>query len=196
VLSLYNSNNYQTKLFYTMMSEYVSALVLGGILGMIGQGLRVIVGLKKLYDALADTGDSMGGTSRFDSRRLWLSLFIGFVAGSFGMILKIDYESVSTMIMNKEFMISIVAIGYMGVDFIEGVMKSYLSKFERGLDSSPIPSPTRPAEPQFNPTPAPVNNSPQDGSMASAPTDDMPVMDAPLNSGANFNIPSNIPKAM
>lgn len=181
-----------------MMSEYVSALVLGGILGMIGQGLRVIVGLKKLYDALADTGESLGNGSRFDSRRLWLSLFIGFVAGSFGMILKIDYESVSTMIMNKEFMISIVAIGYMGVDFIEGVMKSYLSKFERGLDSSPIPSPTRKTEPQFNPPAAPANNPPTDsGAMASAtPTDDLPVMDTPLNSGATFNIPSDIPKAM
>lgn len=176
------------------MSEYVSALVLGGILGMIGQGLRVIVGLKKLYDALADTGEELSGT-RFDSRRLWLSLFIGFVAGSFGMILKIDYESVSTMIMNKEFMISIVAIGYMGVDFIEGVMKSYLSKFERGLSNNPIPSPTKPNEPQF--TPPTTNNPLPDGAMAgSTPTNDIPVMDAPLNSGANFNIPSEIPKAM
>ncbi len=175
------------------MSEYVSALILGGILGMIGQGLRVIVGLKKLYDALAEDGQTMGQTSKFDTRRLWLSLFIGFVAGSFGMILKIDYESVSTMIMNKEFMISIVAIGYMGVDFIEGVMKSYLSKFEKSLDSPQNPVPQNNVNKQ-----APSNNNSADGNVSgsspnTAPTDDMPVMDTPLADASSFNIPANIP---
>jgi hypothetical protein len=181
-----------------MMTEYVSALILGGILGMIGQGLRVIVGLKKLYDSLEIVD---GRPSKFDSRRLWLSLLIGFVAGAFGMILKIDYSAVSTMIMNKEFMISIVAIGYMGVDFIEGVMKTYLSKFERSLDT---PQPTNP---QYRPAPqnqVPVttndtaNNSTAnvDNSMGASPTDDLPVMDQPLNSNTAFNIPKDIPKNM
>jgi hypothetical protein len=172
----------------TMMTEYVSALILGGILGMVGQGLRVIVGLKKLYDALEGID---GMPTKFDSRRLWLSLFIGFVAGSFGMILKIDYESVSTMVMNREFMISIVAIGYMGVDFIEGVMKSYVAKFERGLHQ-PTPSP-RPSEPHYTP---PANTPPQDGSLAAAPVDDLPVMDTPTDGNVRFEIPRHIPKPM
>lgn len=179
------------------MTEYVSALLLGGILGMIGQGLRVIVGLKKLYDALEIVD---GRPSKFDSRRLWLSLLIGFVAGAFGMILKIDYSAVSTMVMNKEFMISIVAIGYMGVDFIEGVMKTYLSKFERSLES-PQPAPG----PQYKPAPqnqVPVANNDNtntasvDNSMGASPTDDLPVMDQPLNSNTAFNIPKEIPKNM
>lgn len=185
-----------------MMIEYVSALVLGGILGMIGQGLRVIVGLKKLYDALEMTTD--GGPSKFDSRRLWLSLFIGFIAGSFGMILKIDYEAVSTMVMNKEFMISIVAIGYMGVDFIEGVMKNYLAKFERNLDA-PMPTKPQPNQPQYQPQPTqqptapsnqqqPINN---DGNIASVGIgEDLPVMDTPIDGNTSFNIPRDIPKAM
>ena len=179
-----------------MMIEYVSALVLGGILGMIGQGLRVIVGLKKLYDALEMTTD--GGPSKFDSRRLWLSLFIGFIAGSFGMILKIDYEAVSTMVMNKEFMISIVAIGYMGVDFIEGVMKNYLAKFEGDLDK---PMPTKPQinQPQYQPQPTqqqpttPTNTS--NDNVAGVGLDgDLPVMDSPIDGNVQFNIPRDIPK--
>ena len=182
-----------------MMIEYVSALVLGGILGMIGQGLRVIVGLKKLYDAMETTTD--GAPSKFDSRRLWLSLFIGFIAGSFGMILKIDYEAVSTMVMNKEFMISIVAIGYMGVDFIEGVMKNYLVKFERNLDA-PMPTKQQPNQPQYQPQPAPVINTPVnvkvDGNVivGVGPDGDLPVMDSPIDGNVQFNIPKDIPKVM
>jgi hypothetical protein len=181
-----------------MMMEYMSALILGGILGMIGQGLRVIVGLKKLYDALEMTTD--GGPSKFDSRRLWLSLFIGFIAGSFGMILKIDYEAVSTMVMNKEFMISIVAIGYMGVDFIEGVMKNYLAKFERNLDA-PMPTKPQPNQPQYQPQPTTPNSLPQptanDGNVASVGIgEDLPVMDQPIDANTSFNIPKDIPKAM
>ncbi len=178
-----------------MMIEYVSALILGGILGMIGQGLRVIVGLKKLYDALEMTTD--GGPSKFDSRRLWLSLFIGFIAGSFGMILKIDYEAVSTMVMNKEFMISIVAIGYMGVDFIEGVMKNYLAKFERNLDA-PMPTKPQPTQPQYQPQPTqPTAANNNDGNVASVGIgEDLPVMDQPIDGNTSFNIPRDIPKAM
>lgn len=182
-----------------MMIEYVSALILGGILGMIGQGLRVIVGLKKLYDAMETTTD--GAPSKFDSRRLWLSLFIGFIAGSFGMILKIDYEAVSTMVMNKEFMISIVAIGYMGVDFIEGVMKNYLVKFERNLDA-PMPTKQQPNQPQYQPQPAPVINTPVnvkvDGNVivGVGPDGDLPVMDSPIDGNVQFNIPKDIPKVM
>jgi hypothetical protein len=174
-----------------MMIEYVSALILGGILGMIGQGLRVIVGLKKLYDALEMTTD--GSPSKFDSRRLWLSLFIGFIAGSFGMILKIDYEAVTTMVMNKEFMISIVAIGYMGVDFIEGVMKNYLVKFERNLDA-PMPTKEQPNQPQFQPQQPKGNNN--DNITSVGIIEDLPVMDQPVDTNASFNIPKDIPKAM
>lgn len=92
-------------------------LLLSGLLGLIGQGVRVIVGLKKLTEEATETaldnqalsaanGNSVlatpmastvpvispGGAplnakvryvydEKFDNRKIWLSLFIGFIAG-------------------------------------------------------------------------------------------------------------------
>jgi hypothetical protein len=180
-----------------MISEYLSALILGGILGMVGQGMRVIVGLKKIYESLG-ADDALG--SKMDWSRLSVSLVIGFIAGAFGMILKIDYEAVSTMVMTKDFMLSIIAIGYMGVDFIEGMMKNLAGKF------TSLPSPTAPSQPQYQPNPAqppatptpvaPANPTPEgDNSFGTGIDNDLPVADAPVPPTTGYNIPGKIPDA-
>ena len=175
-----------------MITEFLSALVLGGILGMVGQGMRVIVGMKKIYESLG-TGEQFG--TKMDWSRLSISLVIGFITGAFGMILKIDYDMVSTMVMTKDFMLSIIAIGYMGVDFIEGMMGSIASKF----GSLPSPTAPRPSQPQYNSTPqpaapvAPANPAPEGDNSFGAGIDDLPISDAPVPPTGKYNIPGAIP---
>ncbi|GAB3026312.1 hypothetical protein [Spirosoma pulveris] len=102
-------------------------LMLCGLLGIIGQGIRVVIGLKKLKEEAtaeaAGTNTASAKTiynSQFDSRQLWLSLLIGFIAGclaSFG------HDNAD---FSREAQLAIVAAGYAGTDFIEGLFKKIL----------------------------------------------------------------------
>ncbi len=168
-----------------MISEFLSALILGGILGMVGQGMRVIVGMKKIYESLG-VGEQFG--TRMDWSRLSISLVIGFIAGAFGMILKIDYQTVSTMVMTKDFMLSIIAIGYMGVDFIEGMMSSIAGKFS----SMPAPTSGQP-KPATNPQPQPQVPTTATQNYGTGIENDLPVEDQTTTPKGNYAIPNEIP---
>lgn len=103
-------------------------LILCGLLGLIGQGIRVVIGLKKLKEeATAEAAGTNTASAKniynnqFDSRQLWLSLLIGFIAGclaSFGHDDNADFS--------REAQLAIVAAGYAGTDFIEGLFKKIL----------------------------------------------------------------------
>lgn len=178
-----------------MISEFLSALILGGILGMVGQGMRVIVGLKKIYESLG-AEEQFG--NKMDWSRLSVSLVIGFIAGAFGMILKIDYETVSTMVMTKDFMLSIIAIGYMGVDFIEGMMKNLAGKFNNMPVPTSAPKPETPAAtaPTTPVAQQPVSTIPNsDTSFGSGVDTDLPVEDQPNNPATDYKIPTDIPNS-
>ncbi len=97
------------------------AVLLGGLLGMVGQGLRVIVGLKKHQDAAAAQGTSFA--AKFQPSRLVLSLLIGFIAGALGILTVINGDAQKIM-MNQ--VLTVIAIGYAGTDFIEGFMARYM----------------------------------------------------------------------
>jgi hypothetical protein len=106
-------------------------LLLCGLLGLIGQGIRVIVGLKKLHEeavdqttlALPEAGSQTTKAvydDLFDARKLWLSLFIGFMAGCLASLARTDTE------FTREVQLAIIAAGYSGTDFIEGIFKKLL----------------------------------------------------------------------
>ena len=59
-------------------SDWILQIVLGGLLGMVGQGVRVFTGLKKVNDKTAQEGKAFG--EFFQLSTLLLSLFIGFIA--------------------------------------------------------------------------------------------------------------------
>ena len=106
--------------------ETLIKLLLYGLLGLIGQGIRVIVGLKKLREeAAAKATDNQNPkeiyNSEFDVKQLWVSLFIGFVAGCLASLTQED-DKVST----KDIQLGIITAGYAGTDFIEGVLKNVL----------------------------------------------------------------------
>ncbi|GAB3902940.1 hypothetical protein GCM10028803_30490 [Larkinella knui] len=100
-------------------------LLLSGLLGLIGQGIRVIVGLKKLREeAAAENAPNPKAAfdDKFDVRQLWLSLFIGFIAGCLANLGRPKGE------FTPEVQLAIIAAGYAGADFIEGAFNKLLPK--------------------------------------------------------------------
>lgn len=95
-------------------------VVLGGLLGAAGQGIRAAVGVKK--DAKAAAATSVPKAEWFDTKELVLGLIVGAVAG---MIAAISQVGPDTTI-SKSLLFGFVAAGYSGADFINGVMKAWL----------------------------------------------------------------------
>ena len=106
--------------------DVITTIIAGGLLGTLGQGIRMAVGLKKLSDTNRASG---GAETDINGARLLLSLFIGFVAGALFLLIKDDTE------INKELLFTVIAAGYSGADFIEGFFNTYVAKI--GNTSSP-----------------------------------------------------------
>lgn len=100
----------------------------GGMLGMLGQGLRAVAGMKKINDAAIAQGRSFGDL--FSASQFGLSLFIGFTAGALALVLA--RMNVPNMQNDASSITSIVAAGYAGTDFIE----AFLSKMPGGDSAS------------------------------------------------------------
>ena len=97
----------------------LSYLLWGGFLGVVGQGIRIVVGLKKKYDESVRSGKKWEDI--FDARQLWISLLIAFLIGIIaGVLGVINYMGKE---INKEFLFTLIGIGYAGTDFIEGFIK-------------------------------------------------------------------------
>jgi hypothetical protein len=103
----------------------IGYLLLGGILGAVGQIIRIVVGLKKKHDEALEMGSSF--KELFDSSRLWTSLLIAFIVGAIAGILGII--NFLGQEISKEFILTMIGIGYSGTDFIEGfIVKTDLSE--------------------------------------------------------------------
>lgn len=110
--------------------DWLHLILLGGIMGLMGQGVRVIIGLKKLNDEVGSkasaalaTGDTQPKTSdSIDVSRLLVSLLIGFIAGALAALtLNLPLANGDT-----KPLFAFMAAGYTGTDFIEGIMSRYL----------------------------------------------------------------------
>lgn len=112
-------------------TDWLYLLVLGGILGIVGQGIRVVAGLKKVNDMALAEGKSFG--SLFDGSSLGLSLLIGFIAGALAIIgMTGSTETVTPAIpLKKDLIVTIIGAGYAGTDFIEGFVKKRLPGSQR-----------------------------------------------------------------
>jgi hypothetical protein len=94
-------------------------ILCGGLLGMIGQGMRVVAGLKKSSDSAAAAGMTLAEV--FDGRTLLISLLIGFVAGALAML---TAAWPGPLELTRSLLATIVAAGYAGSDFIEAFFKT------------------------------------------------------------------------
>lgn len=114
-------------------------LLVGIVLGAVGQVARIFVGLKKQYDAtdIPSTGDTGTTTINgkvqdvtnkmstfWNNKRLIISVAIGGFAGFASALVLTPL----TTEINTEFILAIVAAGYAGADFIEGLMRTKAPK--------------------------------------------------------------------
>lgn len=103
------------------LNELITIVVAGGLLGILGQGIRMAIGLKKLSDA--NITKVAGEKNELNGTRLMVSLFIGFVAGALFLLVKGVGK-----IGDSEFIFSVIAAGYSGADFIEGLFSTTIAK--------------------------------------------------------------------
>ncbi|MFB2838737.1 hypothetical protein [Floridanema evergladense] len=96
--------------------ETLTYLVLGIVLGMVGQSVRAIVGVKKSSEQASFSEESF--KDWFEMKRLIFSLILGGTAGALGAISQLGTP------IDQQFLLTIVASGYAGADFIEGFMKT------------------------------------------------------------------------
>jgi uncharacterized membrane protein YeaQ/YmgE (transglycosylase-associated protein family) len=109
-------------------TDWVMTIILGGILGMVGQGIRVIIGLKKMNETAAQEGKKF--SDLFQGNTLGLSLLIGFIAGALAMVGISNGMEISNP--SKEIIVTIIGAGYAGTDFIEGFIKKNMPSKNTG----------------------------------------------------------------
>lgn len=114
------------------ITDIIYTVIAGGLLGALGQGIRIAVGLKKLSDANAQQVASGKTPDKMDTARLAVSLFIGFVAGAMGMLIK-GASLKAADGYQAEAIVTIIAIGYAGTDFIEGFFQAYLNNVKAAM---------------------------------------------------------------
>jgi ABC-type amino acid transport system permease subunit len=114
----------------------------GGLLGILGQGVRILVGLKKLSNsnvAAAVTGET---TNEFSGSRLMVSILIGFVAGAVALLIKSGFKPVD---IDLSIGMMILMAGYSGADFLEGIFNTNAAKFNADLPKKQVEAARQPA---------------------------------------------------
>ena len=95
--------------------DVLGALMIGGLMGLVGQGARAAIGLKKMND-VAKIQD-LGWNDVFVAGRLIVSLIIGFLAGVIAAI-SLGVENIATAFA-PDMLTKLAAAGYIGTDAIE-----------------------------------------------------------------------------
>ena len=94
-------------------NDTLGALLLAGLMGLVGQGARAAVGLKKANDDAQLKG--LGWNDVFVASRLVVSLIIGFIAGvATGIAMGLESLNGTTNVLLK-----LAAGGYVGTDALE-----------------------------------------------------------------------------
>jgi predicted chitinase len=105
------------------MRDVLLALLLSGLMGLLGQGIRAAVGLKS---AVAPASGAPDRQSQFDAAYFGLSLMIGFIAGVLaGIGIGLD-QVIAVGPTNIKILLGIAAAGYAGTDFIENAFTRLL----------------------------------------------------------------------
>jgi hypothetical protein len=126
-------------------SSVLVTLLLCGLIGLLGQGVRAAVGLKK---SLGVPQGQATQQATFSAAYFGLSLMIGFVAGVLAGIviglqklIKIDLE-------NMKLLLGIAVAGYAGADFIENSLSIVIPNANpqpTGQNATPPAAPAPPA---------------------------------------------------
>jgi soluble lytic murein transglycosylase-like protein len=95
--------------------DVLGVLMIGGVMGLVGQGARAAIGLKKMNDIASD--QELGWSDVFVASRLIISLIIGFLAGVITAI-TIGVDVIAAAV-TGDTLAKIAAAGYAGTDAIE-----------------------------------------------------------------------------
>jgi hypothetical protein len=101
----------------------LEVLLLGGLMGILGQGARAVVGLKGMADSAKAL--DLSPTDLFEAARLIVSILIGFLVGLAAALIYIKTTTPLTE-PNFQALVGFAASGYVGVDFLEGFISQYL----------------------------------------------------------------------
>lgn len=102
--------------------EVLAALALAGLLGMAGQSVRAVGGLKKMSDEAFAQG--MRASDLFVPSRLVTSLIVGFVAGMAAAVSIGLGNLMPVRLDNPQILVGLAAAGYAGTDFLEAFARN------------------------------------------------------------------------
>jgi hypothetical protein len=127
--------------------DLINVMILGAILGAMGQAIRIIVGLKKVVD-LASAPTTLDFKESFEANKLIISLLIGAVAGAIGLYSLVGDKADcnNAPLIYSETYYAVIAMGYSGADFIEGFMRKAMPTAFK--DTPPAPAPDTQNTPQ------------------------------------------------
>jgi predicted chitinase len=152
------------------VSSVLLALLLCGFLGLLGQGVRAIVGLKNAGSLNSTTPSAQ---AEFSLAYLALSLVIGFIAGVLAGV-ALNLETIITIDpADWKTLLGIAASGYVGADFVENTMSVVIPGAKAARTGRPAPPasapPTQvPVAPPAPAAPAPQTTPAHDGAAALA----------------------------
>jgi hypothetical protein len=120
-----------------MTVNLLQLLVIGALMGMLGQGARTVIGLK----GMADDAKALNVNPQvlFDAVRLVVSLLIGILVGLASAVIYL--KTGGGMTLDATTLLAWAAAGYAGTDALEGFISQYLSPGAR-------PAAVKPQQPQ------------------------------------------------
>jgi predicted chitinase len=130
-------------------SEVLAAIIICGLFGVIGQGIRAVLGLKKANL----NGPQVGPQAQFSAAYFALSIMIGFIAGIVAGIITGLQNFINIDLNNMKLLLGIVASGYAGADFIESSLSLVLPNTNTSGANPQTAPPASP--PAAVPAPAP-----------------------------------------
>jgi len=107
-------------------------LLIGILLGTMGQMARAAVGIKKENDVKAP-GESLGQV--IDVSQLTLSLMYGAVAGGLAALL-MGSDKMNAISTDESIWLALFGAGYSGSDFLEGIISKAKGHSQKLLDSA------------------------------------------------------------
>lgn len=126
------------------INEITASVIAGGLLGALGQGIRIAVGLKKLNEENSSQAAAGSPREPFSTSRLVISIFIGFVAGALALLTKQAARNGNSDQFDNEMIVTLIATGYAGADFIEGIFITHASKFNPPVTNPPATEQAQP----------------------------------------------------
>jgi hypothetical protein len=111
--------------------QFLINLLIGIVLGCIGQIARAAIGIKKENDK-ADADVKIN--QLIDGKQLAISLLYGAAAGGIAAVL-MDGAKLATILNDKSVALTIISVGYAGADFLEGIITKATGETNKIADS-------------------------------------------------------------